>query len=409
MAKILYISIIGFIVFEFIVMQILSYLNFRNWDTPLPDNVKNLMDKESVEKAKAYYRDKYKIDILSSSVSLCISLALLLGGGFAWLDTIIRTYTENPIAMSLLFFGVIMLASYLIGLPFSIYNTFVIEERYGFNKSTATLFAMDGIKGIVLGAIIGGVLLSIIVWLQEKSGTYFWIVAWATLSGFSIFMAMFYTSLLLPLFNKLSPMEEGTLKTKILEYVSKVQFPVNQIQIMDGSKRSSKANAFFSGLGPKKSIVLFDTLIHDMDENEIIAVLAHEVGHYKHKHIYKSIIISLISTGITLFIFGKLMHSDLLAEVLHTPKSFHIALLVFGMLYSPISMISAPLMNYFSRKNEFEADAYAKETWGASGLISGLKKLNINHLSQLNPHPLYVFFHYSHPPLSERIAAFEEK
>jgi STE24 endopeptidase len=261
----------------------------------------------------------------------------------------------------------------------------------------------------VLICIIGGALLSFIVWLQGISGSYFWLLAWATVSGFSIFMAMFYTSFLLPLFNKLTPLEDGPLKESIMAYANKVAFPVSNIQVMDGSKRSSKANAFFSGLGPKKSIVLFDTLINEMTQEEILAVLAHEVGHYKHKHIYKSMLISIVSTGIIFFIFGQIMNSDILGAVLGTPKSFHIALVVFSMLYSPISLITTPLMNLFSRKNEYEADAYAKQSYDAEPLISGLKKMSINHLSNLQPHPYYVFFHYSHPPLSARVEALSAK
>jgi STE24 endopeptidase len=409
MEKILFIAIIVFIIVEFLLSTWLEYLNNTTWSKPLPANVANLYDAEKYKKAAEYDQEKYKISLFSSILSVIITLSFILAGGFAWLDTLLRQYTQNEIILSLLFFGSMMFVSYLISLPFSIYSTFVIEEKYGFNKTTPKTFVLDTIKSTVLICIIGGALLSFIVWLQGISGSYFWLLAWATVSGFSIFMAMFYTSFLLPLFNKLTPLEDGPLKESIMAYANKVAFPVSNIQVMDGSKRSSKANAFFSGLGPKKSIVLFDTLINEMTQEEILAVLAHEVGHYKHKHIYKSMLISIVSTGIIFFIFGQIMNSDILGAVLGTPKSFHIALVVFSMLYSPISLITTPLMNLFSRKNEYEADAYAKESYDAEPLISGLKKMSINHLSNLQPHPYYVFFHYSHPPLSARVEALSAK
>ena len=407
MEKILFGAIIIFIIAEFIWSRWLDYLNNQSWNNALPAKVANLYDTEKYEKAKNYDQEKYKVSLISSVLSVVFTLLFLLLGGFAILDNFIRQFTQNEIILSLLFFGIMMLFSYIISLPFNIYSTFVIEEKFGFNKTTPKLFVLDTIKSTLLMVLIGGSLLSLIVWLQGVSGNYFWLMAWGTVSGFSIFMAMFYTSFLLPLFNKLTPLEAGELKDSIIEYSKKVNFPVSNIMVMDGSKRSSKANAFFSGLGPKKSIVLFDTLVNEMTKDEIIAVLAHEVGHYKHKHIYKSIVISLFSTGIIFFLFGQIMNSQLLADVLGTQKSFHIALVVFSMLYSPISLITTPLMNIFSRKNEYEADAYARKTYAGEYLVSGLKKMSINHLSNLQPHPWYVFFHYSHPPLLSRMEALE--
>lgn len=408
MEKILFWAIIIFIISEFLWSRWLDYLNNLSWNNRLPEKVANLYDAEKYEKAKNYDQEKYKISLISSLLSVAFTLLFLLLGGFAFLDNFIRQYTQHEIWLSLLFFGSMMFFSYIISLPFSIYSTFVIEEKYGFNKTTPKLFVLDTIKSTLLMVIIGGALLSLIVWLQSVSGKYFWLMAWGTVSAFSIFMAMFYTSFLLPLFNKLTPLEDGELKDSIIDYSKKVDFPVSNIMVMDGSRRSSKANAFFSGLGPKKSIVLFDTLVNEMTKDEIIAVLAHEVGHYKHKHIYKSIVISLCSTGIIFFLFGQIMNSQLLADVLGTQKSFHIALVVFSMLYSPISLITTPLMNLFSRKNEYEADAYARDTYSGEHLSSGLKKMSINHLSNLQPHPWYVFFHYSHPPLLARMEALEK-
>lgn len=409
MEKLLFACIVLFIIVEFLWSQLLDYLNNRSWSSKIPDQMMGFYDEEKYIQAKNYDQEKYRLQLLSSVWSFFITIVFLLCGGFAFLDQLLRSYTNQPILLGLLFFGTMSAASYLLSLPFSIYGTFVIESKYGFNKSTPALFVMDAVKGIFLMILIGGGLLSLVIWLSMVAGNYFWLLAWACISGFSVLMAMFYTSLLLPLFNKLTPLPDGSLKEAIVSYAKQVSFPVNNILVMDGSKRSSKANAFFSGLGPKKSIVLFDTLIAEMSEEEIIAVLAHEVGHYKRKHIYQSIAISIISTGFTLLVFGQLMGSEVLAKVLGTPKSFHIALVVFSMLYSPISLISTPLLNVFSRKNEYEADAYAKATSSAAALVSGLKKMSIQHLSNLSPHPWYVFFHYSHPPLLARIKALEAK
>jgi STE24 endopeptidase len=244
--------------------------------------------------------------------------------------------------------------------------------------------------------------------LFDFLGPYFWISAWAVVTLVSIFFAMFYTSLILPIFNKMSPLAAGELRSSIENYSASVSFPLKNIFIIDGSKRSSKANAFFSGLGPKKSIVLYDTLLEEQSTAEITAVLAHEVGHFKKKHIVKGLIISMLSTAITFFIFGKLAESETLPMVLGTVKSFHIALLAFSLIYAPVSLVTAPMANSLSRKNEFEADEYAKKTFDGGYLASSLRRLSVSHLNHPQPHPWYVFFHYSHPPLLARLLALSK-
>ncbi len=408
MAQTILYLIVAFIVLEFVFEKALSYLNLQTWEKPLPEAVKDLYDAEKYAQARNYARVNYRFETVSSVFSLIVSVSFLLAGGFAWLDGLVRSYSNNPIAQALLFFALIGLGSSLISLPFNIYHTFVIEEKFGFNKTTAATFVTDKLKNLVLGTIIGGGFLALLTWLFLLLGDYFWIAAWTVVAAFSIFFAMFYTSLLLPIFNKLTPLEAGELRASIENYAKKVNFPLTNIFVMDGSKRSSKANAFFSGLGHKKNIVLYDTLIKDMTIEEITGVLAHEVGHYKKKHVLKSIAVSVAQMGIMFFIFGLLADSPVMAEVLGANEnSFHLALVTFSMLYSPISLVTSLFMNIFSRKNEYEADAYAKETYSPAPLITALKKLSVNHLSNLQPHPAYVFFHYSHPTLLQRINALQ--
>lgn len=376
----------------------------KTWDKPLPDEVKDLYDSKKYAEAKEYAVANNKIGTISGVVSLITSLAFLYWGGFAWVDTIARSISESPVLQALIFLGILSFASSVISLPFDLYSTFVIEEKFGFNKMTPTLYVTDKLKGLALGIILGGGIIALLTFLYGVLGDKFWLAAWALVSGISILVAMFYTNLLLPIFNKLTPLESGELRTRIEQYAAKVKFPLTNIMVMDGSKRSTKANAFFSGLGNRKNIVLYDNLINDMNTDEITAVLAHEVGHYKKKHVLQSMVISVLQMGILFFVFGLLAAYPVMAEVLGAKQnSFHLSLVTFSLLYSPISIITGLLMNVFSQKNEYEADNYAKETYSAQPLISGLKKLSVNHLSNLQPHPAYVFFNYSHPTLLQRI------
>jgi STE24 endopeptidase len=401
--------IVGFLLLEFTFEKVISYLNLQTWNKPLPEAVKDLYDAKKYAEAREYARVNYRFGTISSTFSLLISVGFLLFGGFAWVDGLAKSYFDSPILQALLFFAVIGVGSSLIALPFNIYETFVIEENFGFNKTTVATFIADKIKNLLLGAVIGGGIIALLTWLFLLLGNYFWMAAWGVVAFFSVFFAMFYTSLLLPVFNKLTPLESGELRTSIENYAKKVNFPLTNIFVMDGSKRSSKANAFFSGLGYKKNIVLYDTLLKDMSIEEITGVLAHEVGHYKKKHVLKSMVISILQMGIMFYIFGLLAGSPLMAEVLGAKQNnFHLSLVTFSMLYSPISLITGILMNAFSRKNEYEADAYAKETYSANALITALKKLSVNHLSNLQPHPAYVFVYYSHPTLLQRIAALNK-
>lgn len=398
--------IIAFILIEYIFSAVLSYLNMKSWDQPVPAELRDIYDDAKFEKARAYAKDNNSVSNLSGLLTLVVTLCFLYFKGFAWVDGIAHSISDNAIIDGLIFFGIIMLANSIIDLPFELYRIFVIEEKYGFNKMTIATFIGDKIKTALLLAIIGGAVYALLAWLYDLLGGYFWIAGWAVVSSVTLFIAAFYTSVLLPVFNKLIPLESGDLRSQIERYAEKVSFPLTNIMVMNGSKRSSKANAFFSGMGSRKSIVLYDTLIEKMTPDEITAVLAHEVGHYKKKHILQSMAISVVQMGIIFFIFGWVAGNPLMAEVLGVKENrFYLSLVTFTMLYSPVSTLIGLGMNVFSRKNEYEADAYAKETYSAAPLISSLKKLYSDQLGNPQPHPAYVFVHYSHPTLLQRIRA----
>ncbi len=409
MAQTILYVIIAFIICEFAFTKFIAWLNLQTWSKPLPDEMKELYDSAKYEKAKEYATINFTTDLISSTLSLVISVTFLWWKGFAILDEIARNYTTSPILQGIIFFAIIGAVSFVISLPFDIYNTFVTEEKFGFNKVTPKLFILDKIKAIVLAALIGGGILALLTWLYLQLGDNFWLAAWIVVATFTVLLAMFYTSLLLPIFNKLTPLENGELRESIEKYAEKVSFPLTNIMIMDGSKRSTKANAFFSGVGTKKNIVLYDNLVKDMSIPEITAVLAHEVGHYKKKHVLYGLILSVLQMGLMFFLFGWLAANPVMAEVLGAQQnSFHLSLITFALLYSPVSLVVGVLLHIFSRKNEYEADAYAKETYDAAPLISSLKKLSVNHLSNLQPHPAYVFLHYSHPTVLDRVRAMRK-
>ena len=395
---------IGILVFNFLVDYFLDYLNAKHFKDDLPPELQDVYDDEEYKTSQKYKAANQSFSNITSLFSLMLTLSFFFLDGFKFVDDIARSYSSNSIVIALLFFGIIMLASDIITTPFSYYKTFVIEERFGFNKTTLKTFILDKIKGWFMLVIIGGGILALIVWFYEITGSNFWIYAWIVVAVFSVFMNMFYSRLIVPLFNKQKPLEEGDLRDKISKYANSVGFKLNKIFVIDGSKRSTKANAYFSGFGSEKRVTLYDTLINDLEDDEIVAVLAHEVGHYKKKHIIFNLISSILLTGLTLFILSLLVSNPLLSNALGVEiPSFHIGLIAFGLLYSPISEITGLIMNYISRKFEYQADNYAKNTYSGEPLISSLKKLSKNSLSNLTPHPFYVFAHYSHPTLLQRI------
>ncbi|MDG1660778.1 MAG: M48 family metallopeptidase [Winogradskyella sp.] len=403
-SEILFYIIITIISINFLKDKILDALNAKHFNDDIPSELSDVFDEDAYKKSQDYKAANYKFGIWSSLFSLLLTLGFLFFDGFEYVDTIARIYSENPIIIALLFSGIIMMASDIISTPFSYYKTFVIEERFGFNKSTKKLFIIDKIKGLVMMAIIGGGLLALIVWFYQATGTCFWLYAWGLITVFTVFMNMFYARLIVPLFNKQKPLEDGELRNKISDYAISVGFSLKKIFVIDGSKRSTKANAYFSGFGSEKRVTLFDTLINDLDEEEIVSVLAHEVGHYKRKHIIFNLFASILLTGLTLYILSVFISNPLLSNAIGVEiPSFHAGLIAFGLLYSPISEATGLIMNYFSRKFEYQADDYAKNTYKAEPLITSLKKLSKNSLSNLTPHKAYVFMHYSHPTLLQRI------
>ena len=396
-------------VVSYIVDQVLNYLNAKHFGDPLPEPLQDVFDEEEYKKSQLYKKERYKFGTLTSVISIIATLLFFFLDGFAYVDGLARSVSNNEIIIALCFFGIIMIASDILSTPFSYYSTFVIEEKYGFNKTTRKTFFLDKLKGWIMGAVIGGVLLGAIIWFYQTTGENFWFYAWGIITVFTVLMNLFYARFIVPLFNKQSPLEEGSLRSQIENYASKVGFTLDKIFVIDGSKRSTKANAYFSGFGSEKRITLYDTLIKDLNEEEIVAVLAHEVGHYKRHHIIINLFVTILTTGFTLWLLSLFIGNPLLSEALHVSKpSFHIGLIAFGVLYSPISGLTGLVMNYLSRKFEYQADNFAKNTYAAPPLISGLKKLSKNSLSNLTPHPLYVFAHYSHPTLLQRFRNLEK-
>ncbi|MDU8886579.1 M48 family metallopeptidase [Yeosuana sp. MJ-SS3] len=400
----LFYIIIGILLVNFIVDKTLDWLNAKHFNDELPKELQDVYDENEYKKSQAYKKTNQQFSNYTSAFSLVLTLAFLFFDGFEFVDNIARSYSDNSIIIALIFFGIIMLGSDILSTPFAYYKNFVIEEKFGFNKMTMKTFILDKIKGWFMLAIIGGGILALIIWFYNITGSNFWLYAWATVAVFTLFMNMFYSRLIVPLFNKQTPLEENTLREKISAYAKTVGFKLDKIFVIDGSKRSTKANAYFSGFGSEKRVTLFDTLINDLDDEEIVAVLAHEVGHYKKKHIIFNLFVSIILTGFMLYLLSVFISNPVLSHALGVEiPSFHIGLIAFGLLYSPISEITGLIMNYFSRKFEYQADDYAKSTYKAKPLITSLKKLSKNSLSNLTPHPAYVFMHYSHPTLLQRI------
>ena len=396
--------LITILLIKFVIDSVLNHLNAKNFNDTLPNDVSDVYEINEYQKSQTYKRTNHNFSKITSLFSLITTLLFFFFDGFSIVDEIARGFSNNIIIITLIFFGIIIIGSDIISIPFSLYKTFVIEEKFGFNKFTKKLFFLDKIKGLLMTIILGGSILSIITWFYEFTGNYFWIYTWLLITTFSVFLNMFYSKLIVPLFNKQTILEEGDLKNEIVKYVNSVGFKANNIYVLNGSRRSTKANAYFSGFGNQKRITLYDTLINDLENNEIVAVLAHEVGHYKRKHILYNLTSSIILTGFALFVLSLFIKTPVLTLALGVSQpSFHMGLIAFGILYSPVSQILGVFMNHISRKFEYQADNYAKNTFSASPLISSLKKLSKNSLSNLTPHYLYVFFHFSHPTLLDRI------
>ena len=393
------------VIFNFLFTTVLEYLNDKYWKDNIPDEFKDFYDAESYIKAKNYKISRGKLSTVSSSLSFVFALAMLYFFGFGLLSDLANLFSDSVILQSSAFFMILYLFNFVIGIPFSYYSTFEIEEKYGFNKTDIKTFILDKLKGLIITSVFILGLTSLAVLIIDFFSTGFWLWLWLGLSILMILLNMFYADLIVPIFNKLTPLENGELRDKIEAYSKKVGYSLKNIFVIDGSKRSSKANAFFSGLGPRKTIALYDTLIQKHSDEELVSVLAHEVGHFKKKHILLSMILTIFQLGIMCYLFELCMSFDLIANALGSSiMNFHIGIIAFSFLYSPVGLIIGVLMNILSRKNEFEADNYAKETYDGNSLSLALKKLSVDSLSNLYPHPFYVFIHYSHPPLIQRLS-----
>ena len=394
---------------DYLFNLILGLLNYNSFDRSIPKNLKGIYDEKEYVHSQEYNKSNFRFGLFTSTINFLALFCIFKFGLLGVLDSLLRNYSpENEISLSLLFFAFIFLINDIILIPFQLYKIFVIEEKFGFNKMNLKTFILDKFKSYILVLILGGILISILLILIMLYPSNFWIYFWIVISLFTVFINMFYTSLIVPLFNKLIPLESGELRNKISNYAKKVNFPLTNIFVINGSKRSSKANAYFSGLGRAKKIVLFDTLIKNHTDDELVSVLAHEVGHYKKNHVYLNLIISIIISGIMLFILSKFLFNSQVSYALGGSISFrHFEIFAFSIIYTPISTFLGILMNIKSRKNEFEADNYACKTFNKASLITALKKLSKDNLTNLTPHPFYVFINYSHPPLHTRIEAMK--
>jgi len=400
--------IIALFVWEFILSKTLDYLNTKNWTNQLPKELEWIYDEEKYKKSMDYEKAKYKFSGITWILTFLLMLIILIFWWFWFLDDFVRNLTNNNILRALYFFWIIAFIQTIISLPISYYSTFIIEEKFGFNKMNKKIFFIDTLKTFILTIIIWWLLLALIVWLYEFNKNNFWFYTWIVMTIFSIFMMMFYSSLIVPLFNKQTPLKSGELRTAIEDFANKVWFKLDNIYVIDWSKRSSKANAYFSGFWPKKRIVLYDTLIKDLTTEELVAVLAHEIGHYKRKHTLQMLVFSIIQTGFMLFILWLTLKYPEVSKALWAKEwSFWVWVVAFWILFTPISIILWLLWNILSRKNEYQADEFSWENYNIEALKSALIKLSRNNLSNLRPHPAYEFFHYSHPTVLKRLKALD--
>ena len=407
-SEIIFSIIVVFLCLDFMLERVLESLNSKHMSPVLPDSLKGIYDEKEYSRFQSYKRENGRLDCWSSGVGFGVMIVFLVAGGFGWYNSWVVSLTDSVVWQTIFFVMGLSVASTVLDIPFDYYATFRIEEKYGFNKTTRRVYWLDAVKELFLSLVLGGVLLALVVWFYTWAGTYFWLYAWGAVTLFSVFMAMFYSQLIVPLFNKQTPLQEGSLRDKIQNFAEKVGFKLDNIYVIDGSKRSTKANAYFTGLGPKKRVVLYDTLIDELTEEEIVAVLAHEVGHYKKRHTLRSMVVSVIQMGVLFWLFSLCVNNVALSEALGGDRAyFQLGLIAFAILYSPVNLILGIGMNVWSRSNEYEADAFAARYYEGDYLVSGLKKISVKSLSNLTPHPLYEYIYYSHPSLLKRIDAIK--
>jgi len=398
------------IVAHYLLDTIVSLLNLRALSPRLPAGFEDTCDQEKYRQSQNYTREQTWFSLIQNSISTAVTLLFLLGGGFNLVDVFVRSFGYGSIITGILYAGVIMLLAFLLGLPFSIYTTFVIEERFGFNRTTVRTYITDILKALALSILLGAPLLAAILWFFINTGSYGWLLCWLGTVLFGFVIQFLAPVLIMPLFNKFTPLEDGVLKNKIMDYARKQNFKISGIFTMDGSKRSTKLNAFFTGFGRYRKIVFFDTLLEEIDDDEIVAVLAHEMGHFKKKHIWKMMGASIFQTGLMFYLLSLFIENPGLFEAFKMEHvSIYASLFFFAFIYSPLSTLLSIVFNFMSRIYEFEADRFAAMTTGSPReLIQALKKLSCANLSNLTPHPVMVLLSYSHPPVLVRINALNE-
>ena len=402
--------VLAILIGSYLLDLVVDILNVRHVDTELPEEFEGLYNEAKYKTSQEYLKVNTQFSIFSATVSMLITISFILAGGFNWVDRIARSFDFGSIPTGLIFAGLIMFGSQLIQIPFSIYDTFVIEDRFGFNKTTPKTFILDILKSWLLTVIIGGLVLAGILWFFESVGESAWLYCWLALSFFQIFLMFVAPVVIMPLFNKFVPLEDGSLKKAIEDYAGSQKFKLKGIFKMDGSKRSTKSNAYFTGFGKFRRIVLFDTLIEKHTEDELVSILAHEMGHYKKRHILISIAMSLLTTGVMFYVLSLFINNQgLFAAFKMNEISIYASLFFFGFLYAPIDMMLSVFSNIISRRHEYEADKYAVLTYKKpESMISALKKLSVENLSNLTPHPFKVFLSYSHPPVLVRVRAIKK-
>ncbi len=402
-ALIILVAIVG----EYALSALSSALNLRALSPALPAEFGGVFEGERYARSQDYTRTRTRFGLVRGAVSLLVVLAWWQAGGFEWLDQLLRGLGYGSIVTGLLYMAALGLGSTVLGLPFRIYSTFVIEQRFGFNRTTPATFAADAVKSLALTLVLGGVLLGAVLVFFEWTGALAWLWCWLAATVFLLVFQFVAPTWIMPLFNTFTPLESGALRDAILDYARQAEFPVNDIFVVDGSRRSSKANAFFTGIGRNKRIGLFDTLVRDYGVGELVAVVAHEVGHYKKGHVTQGLALQIGYLGALFFILSLVLRQEgLFAAFYMSEMSIYAGLVFFGLLFTPVELLLSLLINVVSRKNEFQADAFAAGTTGnGEALIAALKKLSADSLTNLTPHPLHVFLHYSHPPVLQRIEA----
>lgn len=388
-----------------------TLLNLKAFPTAVPQALAYLMDETKLDQARDYLRVNARFNILQSTVSLVVLLVFWAIGGFAWLDDLARSFTASDVGAGLIFLALLVLGQSVISLPFSVYHTFVIEQKFGFNRATPATFIMDRLKGLLLAVVIGLPIAAAVLWIFGNVA-HAWLWAWAVVTAFQLILTYLAPSLIMPLFNKFTPMPDGELKREIEALGVKCGFPLTGVFVMDGSKRSTKANAFFTGLGKRKKIALFDTLVEKSTQPELLGVLAHEIGHFRCGHIKQRLAVGILQTAVIFFLLGLATDPEgkfarLLFDAFGVKQiSPHVGLVLFSILLEPVSKVLGVFANAWSRKHEFEADAYAAQATGdGAALGEALKKMTADHLSHPTPAPLRVWLDYSHPPLLRRLEA----